>query len=222
MRRFIIGLLLLLLLFGGGQAQVFTHGFNHRQIALTFDDGPSPLYTEMVLDILKKYHIPATFFVIGYKVADNPDLLVEIVRDGHEVGNHTYYHSRLNWVSDKKLLDELKMASDLIAEKTGVNVTLFRPPHGFLNQEKKILIEKAGYSIIQWSVNADDFYHVFNGMRAPSSIASRVVSRTYGGDIILMHDTSAQIVVALPKIIRALKSRGFQFVTVSKLIRLHI
>ncbi|HTY13768.1 MAG TPA: polysaccharide deacetylase family protein [Candidatus Omnitrophota bacterium] len=222
MKRILTILFFITILAGAAHPQIYTHGFNHRQVALTFDDGPSPLYTEMVLDILKKYHVPATFFVIGYKVAENPDLIVEIARDGHEIGNHTYYHSRLNWVNGQKLLGELKMTSDLIANETGLAVNLFRPPHGYLNPEKRALIEKAGYGIVQWSVNADDFYHSLYGMRNPSSIASRVLSRITGGDIVLMHDTSAQTVVALPKIIRALKGHGYQFVTVSKLVGLHI
>jgi peptidoglycan-N-acetylglucosamine deacetylase len=199
-------------------AQIYTHGFIHRSVALTFDDGPSPLFTEMILDILNQNHIKATFFLVGNKVAKDPELAAKIADDGHELGNHTYFHSRLNLVSNKTLINELKLTSDIIFEKTGQVVSLFRPPHGFLPRNKVKLIENNGYDVILYSVNADDFYHNRTGMNSPSQIASRVISRTMGADIILMHDDSAQTVVALPKIIKALKGRGFNFVTVSKLI----
>ena len=215
-------LLFILLLSAVCNAQVYCRGFNHRQVALTFDDGPSPLYTEMILDTLHHYKIKATFFVVGHKAAENLDLLEEITKEGHELGNHTYYHSRLNWINGEKLLSEIKMTTDLIANKTGVKVRLFRPPHGYLPKEKCRLIEKAGYEIVMWSVNADDFYHSDFGMRDPSSIASRVLSRVHGGDIILMHDDSSQTTVALPKIIETLKKRGYSFVPVSKLIGLSL
>jgi peptidoglycan-N-acetylglucosamine deacetylase len=199
-------------------AQVYTHGFVHRSVALTFDDGPSPLFTEMVLDILEQNHVPATFFLVGSKVAANPELAQLISDSGHEIGNHTYYHTRLNLVSNEALINDLKMTSDIIFEKTGQVAMLFRPPGGELPHDKINLIQDNGFDIIQWSVNADDFYHATYGMRSPARIAAHVIANTNGADIILMHDDSAQTVVALPKIIKALKGRGFNFVTVSKII----
>ena len=217
-KKSLLAIFAAILMFSASHAQVYTHGFIHRSVALTFDDGPSPLYTEMILDILHQYGVTATFFLIGHKVAEHPEIAREIVDDGHEIGNHTYYHSHLNLVNGEKLLKEIKMTSDMIFEKTGKRTTLFRPPGGDLPWDKIRMIQNAGYDIIQWSVNADDYYHLDGGIHAPSRIAAHVIANTRGADIILMHDDSPQTVVALPRIIRALKRRGYNFVTVSKMI----
>ena len=199
-------------------AQIFTHGFYPNKVALSFDDGPSGKYTEQVLDILKRYHIKATFFVVGIKAEKEPELLKRIADEGHDIGNHTFFHSKLSWINDKKLISEIKMTSDFIIKTTGTADFLFRPPHGTLPYSKIKLIEDAGYNIVLWSVNADDFYKTGFGMRSPTSIANRVLSRIHGSDIILMHDDSEQTVESLPIIIWALKKRGYAFVPVSKLI----
>jgi len=214
----ILILSLLVLLAVSVDAQIFTHGFYPKKLALTFDDGPSGKYTTQVLDILKKYNIKATFFVIGMKAQKEPELLKRIADEGHEIGNHTFYHSKLNWINNKKLLNEIKMTSDFIIKTTGTADLLFRPPHGTLPLNKIKLIRDAGYEIVQWSVNADDFYKTGFGIRSPASIARRVLSRVHGGDIILMHDDSEQTVNSLPIIIGSLKKRGFSFVRVSQLI----
>lgn len=196
-------------------------GRNPKLIALTFDDGPSTPYTEKVLAALKKEKVKATFFMIGKKIVAQPDLLDLVLADGHEIGNHTYYHSRLNWLTESKLLDEIKLTSQIVSGYSNGNVrlNLFRPPHGFLPRSKSAAIQKAGYNIVMWSVNADDFYHASSGIRSPTSIAQRVLGRIHGGDIVLMHDNSRQTVDSLPYIIKALKRKGYQFVTVSEIMR---
>ncbi|MBU1867310.1 MAG: polysaccharide deacetylase family protein, partial [Candidatus Margulisbacteria bacterium] len=157
----------------------------------------------------------------GKKVVAKPEVLDALVASGQEIGNHTYYHSRLNWVTERKMLDEIKLTSDIISGYTNgrVKPTLFRPPHGFLPRSKSLAIQKAGYTVVMWSVNGDDFYHSKTGMRSPVSIAERVLARINGGDIILLHDISQQTVDALPYIIRPLKKKGFKFVTISELMR---
>jgi len=199
-------------------ARIIWKGLPSKLVALTFDDGPSDKYTGKVLDILKKGGVKATFFVIGKKAADNLDLLKRIAKDGHELGNHTFNHARLNWLSDDKLRDELRTTSEIIKANTRKDVKYFRPPNGFLTREKRVLAEKSGYDIVLWSVHADDYTHELSGLRDPGSITRRVNALVKGGDIVLMHDISWQVVEALPGIVSSLKKRGYKFVTVSQLV----
>jgi len=208
---------LILLLFGfSAEGQVICYGKNIKQVALTFDDGPSPAYTRRILSTLKKFNIRATFFVVGKKAADFSDLLRQIADAGYEIGNHTYYHSPVTWLNPRKMLSELADTNRVIGNITGREVTLFRPPNGRLSRARLKTLENAGYRVVLWSVNADDFYHSDSGMRSPDSIASRVLSRIRGGDVILLHD-SEETIAALPKMIQALIKRGFRFCTVSQL-----
>ncbi|KAF0134944.1 MAG: xylanase/chitin deacetylase [Candidatus Saganbacteria bacterium] len=215
MRLKVFTFLLIFISFAFGQT--YCRGIYRNKIALTFDDGPNPLFTEFVLDILRENNIKATFFLVGKKVKENPELLLEIANEGHEIGNHTYYHSRTSWINNNKLLDEIDLTSEIILREADKQIKLFRPPHGVINSEKRAVVEKAGYHIVMWSVNADDFSHAFYGMRNSQSISRRVLSRITGGDIVLMHDSSAQTIVALPIIIKELKRRGFSFATVSEI-----
>jgi len=222
MRLLVSSIIVLNLIIGAPEAKIVARGSVPKLIALTFDDGPSDPYTLKVIEELKKEKIKATFFLVGKKVVAKPNVLDVLVASGQEIGNHTYYHSRLNWVTERKMLDELKLSSDIISGYTNgrVKPTLFRPPHGFLPQSKSQAIQKAGYTIVMWSVNGDDFYHSKTGIRSPVSIAERVLSRINGGDIILLHDISQQTVDSLSYIIRPLKRKGYKFVTVSELVRL--
>ncbi|MBU0502311.1 MAG: polysaccharide deacetylase family protein [bacterium] len=199
-------------------AKTISHGRHPKHIALTFDDGPNAYVTAEILNVLKRENVPATFFVVGKKLNETAFLLRRMVAEGHEIGNHTYSHSPITWLNDQKLTNELKRTSNLITKHAGRRVNLFRPPHGRNSSKKQKIVEQRGYDTVLWTVNADDFYHRKTGMRSPQSIAKRVVSRVYGGDIILMHDNSQQIIEALPLIIRNLKKRGFYFVTVSKMV----
>jgi len=199
-------------------AELIYHGLSPKKVALTFDDGPSPGYTKSVLAILRMEKVPATFFVIGRKVKSRPDLLKRIDEEGHEIGNHTYSHARVPQTNDDELLYEIGMTSFLIRTVIGKDINYFRPPHGRVTFTKRKKIEQLGYKVVLWSVNADDYWHEGWGMRSPESIANRVVTRTRGGSIVLMHDDSRQIAEALPTIIKDLKERGYTFVTLSELL----
>lgn len=218
MRKFLVLFIILFFCASLASAEIIRNGTHPKHVALTFDDGPSPGHTEKVLDILRQENVKATFFVIGKKVMEHPMLLNWIDEEGHEIGNHTYSHTRVTWINDQKMLDEIRRTSLLIWDLTGKKVEYFRPPHGRLTNAKRKKIEAKGYKVIYWSVNADDFYHTTWGMRTPESIADRVISRVNGNDIVLMHDNSYQITEALPVIIKALKKRGYYFVTISELL----
>jgi len=199
-------------------APIIYNGEDPKQIALTFDDSPSFKYTEKVLDILKRENVKATFFVIGYKAELYPEIVKKISDEGHEIGNHTYLHSRITSLSYKDIMAELDMTSSVIYKITGKKVVYFRPPFGWFTKSERQMIEQNGYKFVLWSANADDFYHAGWGMRSPESIVKRVFSSLRGGDIILAHDDSEQTVKALPEIIDNLKQRGYSFVTLTELI----
>jgi peptidoglycan/xylan/chitin deacetylase (PgdA/CDA1 family) len=215
MKKTILFIFVFLLLSVNLEAKVISRGYPDRRVALTFDDGPQEGVTEKILDILEREKVPATFFVQGRKVVKNPELIRRMAASGHEIGNHTYHHTRLTDVGNRRMLDEVEKTSQLLFELTGSLEYLFRPPHGKTTREKTKILTDLGYLTVLWSVNADDYYVEGRGIRTPVSIAKRVVGRAHNGAIILMHDNSQQIVTALPLIIEGLRKKGFAFTTVS-------
>lgn len=186
------------------------------RIALTFDDGPHYKYTEQILDILDKYNVKATFFVIGCNAEQRPDTVKEVYVRGHEIGNHTYSHPHLSSCSCEKLGKEIKKASDIICDITGQRPTLFRPPEGKCTPEVVNCARSNGYKVILWSIDTKDWSH-------PSSekIVSEICKNVKGGDIILFHDfitPDTPTPQALDTIIPILQEKGFEFCRVSELI----
>ena len=187
-----------------------------KKIALTFDDGPHPRYTERILDILDKYNVKATFFVIGVNIQNYPAPLKKICEKGHEIGNHSFSHDNQNDLNSQNAISEMKKCQDLIVETVGVVPKVFRPPRGACNTEVIKAAELLGYSVALWSVDTLDW----KGTPA-SIIASSVEDQVHGGDIILMHDytslkntTCDALEIMIPKLL----DEGYEFVTVSELI----
>lgn len=193
---------------------------NQKIIAITFDDGPHPVYTNQVLDILAEYDAKATFFVTGKKVDQNPDILKRIVKEGHEVANHTYNHVRGNKMNAKKLTAELNSTTESITRTTGVKPTLFRPVGGYFNDLIINTAAKNDYLVVMWSWHQDP--KDWNGTTA-NKIAKHVISSTRPGDIVLLHDSGgdrAKTVKALEPILDYLKKNNYKCVTVSKMLML--
>lgn len=187
-----------------------------RRIALTFDDGPHPRLTPMILDILCEYNISATFFVIGKNVIDYPDTMKKLADSGCEIANHTFSHKDLVYKGNEEIKDELLRCADAINNGYGITPRLVRPPHGMYDDDLIDVSEKLGYDIILWSIDTKDWAH-----EKGNDIAKRVLSSVEGGDIILMHDfigRDSHTCEALRIIIPELLERGYKFVTVSELI----
>lgn len=193
--------------------------FNHVQvdgpyIAMTFDDGPSGKLTPKLLDLLAARHIKATFFVIGQNAAAHPEILRRAVREGHEIGNHSWSHPNLGKMSDEAVRRELRKTEDAIVAATGSRPTLMRPPYGSLTaRQKHWIYEEFGYRIILWEVDPLDWKRP-----GPAAVANRIVSGTRSGDIILSHDIHPGTIEAMPATFSRLEAKGFKFVTVSELI----
>jgi peptidoglycan/xylan/chitin deacetylase (PgdA/CDA1 family) len=178
------------------------------QVALTFDDGPSPAYTAQILSVLERYGVPATFFVIGRAASENPAMLQRMAAEGHSVQNHTYDHYWLTRYSDGAVADQLARASRVVEGSTGEAPHCFRPPFGAVNYRVRSVAAGLGLTSIMWDVDPWDWKHP-----GSAAVASHVLSRTGGGDIVLFHDTAGWSTIgALPAIIEGLRSRGLEFV----------
>ncbi|SFT21814.1 polysaccharide deacetylase family protein [Paenibacillus sp. BC26] len=192
---------------------------NEKKIALTFDDGPYPEMTNDILDLLKLYNAKATFFVLGYRVKQFPELIKREIAEGHEVANHTYSHAFLTkGTALATIQNEIKQTEDSLIELTGKKPHLFRPPGGFYSDQTIQVARKLGYTTVLWSWHQDTA-----DWRSPgvNYIVRKVLKNARNGDIVLLHDYipgSIHTVKALRIILPELARRGFTFVTVSELI----
>lgn len=197
--------------------KAFSHGAREsKTIALTFDDGPHPRYTKRILDILEKYQISATFFMIGCNVKSYPEVAKLVMNKGHEIGSHTYSHPHMRSISLSQFEKELKQTEDILCENSIPRPKLFRPPEGFRSAEQMAFLENAGYQAIVWSVDTHDW----QGKNA-GEIVAFVLKNIKGGDIVLFHDyTSCRntTITALEQLIPQLLKDGYTFVTVSELM----
>ncbi len=195
------------------------------QMAITFDDGPNEPYTSQILDILDKYNVKATFFMVGRNVEKFPKTARKVAEAGHVIGNHTYNHRGPLLNTPLRAIGEIKRAEEAIKKATFTPLYLFRSPYGAANRELFRQAEKLGYIICQWSVNAGDWRGA-----DPEKIKKRVLSGAENGTIILMHDgrnlaaghDRTSTVAALPKIILSLQDKGYNFVTLPQLLELEV
>jgi len=194
-----------------------------KLVALTFDDGPSPVWTPKILDELKTAGIKATFFMLGKHVEEYPDVARRVVSEGHEIGNHTYDHHVLIYYTMQELENELNNADRAIKEVTGVEARYFRPPKAWLTQEEKVKVKDMGYKVILWSLNSKDWVTFHD-----KQITSYILRHIQSGDIILFHDSGgaftaeggdrSQTVKTIPRLVKKLKERGYKFVTITQLL----
>ncbi|MET3508500.1 polysaccharide deacetylase family protein [Halalkalibacter oceani] len=190
-----------------------------KVVALTFDDGPDRLYTNQILDILKENNAKATFFVVGKRVKENPEVAQNIIINGNEIANHTFTHPNLNRINKSQLTKEIRDAEQTVLSTTGVRPSLFRPPLGHYNDEIISNVRENDYIVVMWSWHQDTYDWKNPGVK---TIVNNVLSNICNGDIILFHDFGgdrSQTVQALEIIVPELKRKGYQFVTVSELLQ---
>ena len=185
-------------------------------IALTFDDGPNATLTPKLLDLLAAHHMKATFFVVGQNAADHPDILRRAVKEGHEIGNHSWSHPNLGKMSDDAVRREIQKTDDAIFAAIGKHPTLLRPPYGSITARQKHWIhEEFGYRIIIWDVDPLDWKRP-----GPSVVTSRILKETRAGSIVLSHDIHPPTIEAMPATFDQLERKGFKSVTVSELLKM--
>lgn len=193
----------------------------NKVVALTFDDGPYPPYTDQVLDVLKEYHVPATFFVVGKNADNHPELIRRIHMEGHQLGNHTYNHVDLLKADRNTVVSEVDRTNKIIAEITGQTPHVVRPPHGFRDPVVMEVMAERGMKVVEWSIMSRDWTNP-----GVDAIVSRTLSKVQNGSVILLHDgdgvaskaSRAQTVEALRHIIRELQAQGYRFVTVDEIL----
>jgi len=186
-----------------------------REVALTFDDGPGP-YTGRILGVLRRTHIPATFFVIGEWARRYPGLVRAEANDGFEVGDHTDTHPFMSLLSPDAQRAQIINAGDAIQKAGAPFPHLWRPPYGAFNAATLQILRSLGMLMVLWTVDTSDY-----ARPGVSRIVYTAVSGARPGAIILMHDGGgdrAETVAALPRMIAALRRHGYRLVTISQLL----
>ncbi|MFH1776258.1 MAG: polysaccharide deacetylase family protein [Candidatus Omnitrophota bacterium] len=186
-----------------------------KRIALTFDDGPNAEFTEKTLEILKRYDVKATFFLLGEELEKFPELVKCIVEQGHAIGNHLYTHSHIRQMRIENFISEIEKTQIKIEEFYKNRIKLFRSPYCELSLPALLFAVKKGYTFIMYSIETNDFMH----KNAEDIISEINAQEIEPGDILLFHDNNRGTVAALPSIIDNLQKRGFEFVKVSELIK---
>lgn len=181
-----------------------------KYIALTFDDGPNPATTPQVLDILKEKNVKATFFMLGKNAAANPKIVQRVHTEGHEIANHSFTHPQLTTLSATDVQSEITKTDKAIFKAAGILPQNVRPPYGAVDSKVAATI---GKPVIQWDVDSEDWKS-----KNAALMTNKVLSETYEGSIILMHDIHPETVAALPGIIDGLQKEGFELVTVDALL----
>ena len=187
--------------------------FNNKMlVALTFDDGPFTETTPALLDTLFKKDVPATFFMLGNMARKNPDLVRRAEKEGHDIGSHTMYHQNLVRISAKAAQNDISEAKTVFNEILGHQPTYTRPPYGNINNTVR---SSVGTPMILWSVDSLDWQS-----KNVDAIVATVMEQVHDGAIILMHDIYPTSVEAAPIIIDKLRDSGYEFVSISELVKM--
>jgi peptidoglycan/xylan/chitin deacetylase (PgdA/CDA1 family) len=198
-------------------ADTFTFGgaAPTKKIALTFDDGPDPTFTQQVLGVLDTFGVKATFFVVGEMVQSYPDIVLSVFNAGHLVENHSFDHSDLTTLSDAAIRSQFQQTSDAIFSLTGTQPTYFRPPYGSYDARVESIATSMGLDMALWTVDTNDWQQ--GGV---SGIVDSALGGATDGGVILMHDgggNRSQTVDALDDIIIGLQSQGYELVTLNQI-----
>ncbi len=209
---------------GADPVTVWAGAPTEKAVALTFDDGPSPTYTPQILALLIQYHACGTFFVIGHKVEQYPWLVRTELKDGNEVGNHSFSHPRMtkeDQLSRERQLERTAVDLDLLG--CPQEYRLFRPPYSAYDDRLKTYMAHTHRRLVLWSIDSGDW----RGLAAPA-IIDNVLTRVRNGAIIIFHDSDEHAradrhptVEALRTILPGLQAAGYRMVTVSELMNHH-
>jgi peptidoglycan-N-acetylglucosamine deacetylase len=198
---------------------------DEKVVALTYDDGPNPPYTQALLDALAQYGVKATFFLKGRNIEAFPESVLSIAQAGHEIGNHSYYHRPMIALREPAMLEELLRTNSLIDSLLGYEPVLFRPPYGVQSPGLQMALDTLDMKSILMSTNGVDWE-----VTDPMQIASSVLENIEPGSIILLHDghgdvddphtqdSRAATVAATGIVIETLEAQGYRFVTVGELL----
>ncbi len=210
------------------------YGYHPNQVALSFDDGPDPKWTPKILDILKEKHVKGTFMMIGAEAQENIGLMQRVQREGHEIGNHTFFHPDISEIPLDRLDVEVKLTERLFASKLGVQPLYFRPPYDIDEEPETddqaapiVRIQQLGYTVVGNKIDTNDWDE--RNPKTPAEITQFVLDQLntmktkpqFRGSVILLHDGGGDrsvTVATLPYLIDTLRSKGYAIVPVSSLM----
>lgn len=193
----------------GCQMSMLSDDEEKKMVALTFDDGPHPIYTKQLLDGLSLRNVEATFFVVGENIEKCPELLVKMHNDGHLIGNHTYSHMQLQKNKMEEFKEELLKTNHIIEELTGKTTIFVRPPYGIWDDE----LEELNMIPILWTIDPMDWCS-----SDTDQIVEKIMSEVQDNSIILLHDLYPTTIEAVWRLIEELEKEGYTFVNVEKIV----
>lgn len=207
--------------------QWFGHAFTglsrgSKQLALTYDDGPNDPHTQRLLDVLARHEIRATFFLIGRYVQQRPEIVRELIKAGHVVGNHTFTHPLLIFKRAREVRSQLETCNRALTDAVGEHSNLFRPPFGGRRPAVLRTARGMGLEPIMWNVTGYDW-----NATSSEQIERKVTRQVRGGDVVLLHDGGhrdfgadrSYTVTATDQLISRYKSEGYEFVTIPEMMR---
>ncbi|MET0299186.1 MAG: polysaccharide deacetylase family protein [Flavitalea sp.] len=185
-----------------------------KQIAISFDDGPSGKFTPGILDVLNAQQVPTVFFCIGKNIAGNEVLLKRIVDEGHIIGNHSYsHHFWFDMYSSGKMTEDLATMNVETLRVTGLKPALFRPPYGVTNPNLAKAIRSGGFTPVGWNIRSMDTV-----VKEPEKLLADMLAAVKPGAIVLFHDTCEATFLMLPAFIDKVKNMGYEFVRPDKML----
>jgi peptidoglycan/xylan/chitin deacetylase (PgdA/CDA1 family) len=186
-----------------------------KKIALTFDDGPT-FFTLEVLALLKKHNVKATFFCIGKNIEAHPEIIKQIIAEGHLVGNHSYSHSKIfDFYNAKKILAELLKTDALLEKFTFKKINFFRPPYGVTTPSIRRALKITGHKVIGWNIRSLD-----GGTKNQTLIFNRLIKGVSPGGIVLLHDTGSHSVLVLEQFLQFLQHNHYNVISTEELLNL--
>lgn len=186
-----------------------------KKIALTFDDGPTE-FTLEVLALLKKYNAKATFFCIGKNIEKHPEIIKQIIEEGHLVGNHSYSHSKFfDFYNAKQIREEIQKTDALLEKYTSKKINFFRPPYGVTTPSIRRALNVTGHKTIGWNIRSLD-----GGTKNQDLIFNRLIKHVSPGGIVLLHDTGKHSVLVLEQFLQFLEQNSYEVISIEELLNL--
>ncbi|WP_379151976.1 polysaccharide deacetylase family protein [Paenibacillus sp. sgz5001063] len=198
-----------------------TQGPRRKQIALTFDDVPDPRFTPQVLDMLRRYHVHATFFIVGSRAEKHPELVARMIREGHAVGNHSYNHPEFGKISINAFRTQIIRTENIINTLAGYKPRLIRPPYGDISEQQLKWAKAHGYKLVNWNVDSLDW----KGL-SKTQVRNNIITHAGKGAIVLQHGGGGRgsnlqgTIQALPEVINIMHKRGYTFVTLPQMLQI--
>ncbi len=230
MKYFFVGLMVVAVLLGAAfqlsrsrDVQVFGELVSRvettdKVIALTFDDGPVPVFTDKIIAALAAEQVPATFFLMGQNIEWHRQEANKLIAAGHQIGNHSYSHPRMVLMSYQSVVDEVSKTNQLIRSLGYDKEIVFRPPYGKKLLALPFYLWREGITTVTWDVEPESFPEIAS---SSEKITQHVIDNIRPGSIILLHvmyESRQASMDAVPSIIRGLKARGYRFVTLDELL----